>query len=165
MKSIHRYIGGLKMNFKKVTAFSIALALSAGITANAATSLPSTEKSDKEGKKIELKKGCFKKKHHGGLYRTAKEMKITKEEMKEAKEKGTNFFELAKKKGYNEQQVKDMMIKNKNEALDEAVKAGKLTKEKAEEIKTRTKEKISSWDGNFKKYRDVKKENKENKEE
>jgi monoamine oxidase len=150
------------MNFKKITSLSIALALSAGITANAATSLPSTEKSDKEGKKIELKKeGMYKKKHHGGLYRTAKEMKITKEEMKEAGEKGTNFFELAKKKGYNEQQVKDMMIKNKNEALDEAVEKGKLTKEKAEELKTRMKEKISNWDGNFKRHSDVKKENKE----
>jgi hypothetical protein len=153
------------MNFKKITALSIALALSAAITANAATSLPATEKGDKEGKKIELKKGKCRKKHHGGLHRTAKEMKITREEMKEAREKGTNFFELAKTKGYNEQQVKEMMIKNKNEALDKAVEEGKLTKEKAEEIKSRMKEKILKWDGKFKNHRDVKKENKNKAEE
>ena len=148
------------MNFKKITSLSIALALSIGITANAATSLPSTKKSDKEGKKIELRKGMCKKKHHGGLYRTAKEMKITKEEMKKAKQNGTNFFELAKTKGYNEQQVKDMMIKNKSEALDEAVKNGKLTKEKAEEIKSKMKDRISKWDGNFKKHELLKEKSK-----
>lgn len=150
------------MNFKKITALSIALALSVSITANAATSLPAAEKSNKEGKKIECKDCKFKKKHHnGGLYKTAKEMGITKEDMKEAKEKGTNFFELAKKKGYNEKQVKDMMIKNKNESIDKAVEKGKLTKEKADEFKTRTKEEILKWDGTFEKHRDVKKENKE----
>lgn len=153
------------MNFKRITALSIALALSAGITANAATSLPATEKSNKEGKKIELKKGMYKKKHHSGLYKTAKEMKISKEEMKEAKEKGTNFFELAKKKGYNEQQVKDLMIKNKNESIDKAVEKGKITKEKADEFKARMKEKVLNWDGNLKNHKDVKKDNKENKEE
>jgi FtsZ-binding cell division protein ZapB len=136
------------MNFKKITALSLALALSAGITVNAATSLPATEKSDKEGKKIELKEGFFKKRHHGdGLYRTAKEIGITKEEMKNAREKGTNFFDMAKQKGFTEQQVKDMMLKNKSEALDKEVENGKLTKEKAEEIKSKMKEKISNWDG------------------
>jgi hypothetical protein len=139
------------MNYKKITALSIALALSAGITSNAATSLPSTEKSGKEGKMIECKEHKFKKKHHhGGLYRTAKEMGITKEELKEAKEKGTNFLELAKKKGYDEQKVRDMIIKNKTEGIEKAVEKGKATKESAEEIKANMKEKLSKWDGTFK---------------
>ena len=139
------------MNYKKITALSMALALSAGITANAATSLPSTEKSDKEGKKIECKEHKFKgKHHHGGLYRTAKEMGITKEEMEKAKENGTNFFDLAKKKGYDEQKVREMMIKNKTEGIDKAVEKGKVTKERAEEIKTRMKENLLKWDGTFK---------------
>lgn len=149
------------MNIKKITALSLAMSLSIGITVNAATSLPATEKSNEEGKKIELKEGIFKKRHHdGGLYRTAKEIGITKEEMKDAREKGKNFFELAKQKGYTEQQVKDMMLKNKSEALDKAVENGKLTKEKAEEIKNRMKEKISNWDGILKNHKD-RKENKE----
>ncbi|MCM0649926.1 hypothetical protein NBE98_16280 [Clostridium swellfunianum] len=145
------------MNFKKISALSLALILSAGISVNA-TSLPSTEKNDKEGTKVELKNKVFKKRHNNGLYRTAKEIGITKEEMKEAREEGTNFYELAKKKGYTEQQVKDMMIKNKNEALDKAVEKGKMTKEKAEEIKANMKEKISKWDGTMRKKEECKKE-------
>jgi hypothetical protein len=149
------------MNIKKITSLSLALALSVGITVNAATSLPPTEKSDKEGKKIELQKeGCHKKKHHGGLYKTAKEIGITKKEMKEAKEKGANFFELAKKKGYTDKQVKDMMIKNKSEAIDKAVEKGKITKDEAEKIKAKMKDKISNWDGILKKHEPSKEKNK-----
>ncbi len=135
------------MNSKQVSALAMAFILSIGISAKAATSLPTTEKNDKEGKKIELHNRKFKKKHHGGIYRTAKEIGITKEELKDAREKGGNFFELAKKKGYTENQVKDMMIKNKSEALDKAVAKGKVTEEKAKEIKERMKEKITKWDG------------------
>ncbi len=150
------------MNYKKITALALSLALCVGITANAATSLQPTEKSDKETKKIELKNGKFKKRHHdGGLFKAAKEMGITKEEMKDAKENGKNFFELAKKKGYSEQQVRDMMIKNKNESLDKAVEKGKMPKDKAEEIKTKIKDRINNWDGTLRKHEDVKKESKE----
>lgn len=147
------------MNTKKIASLSLAFVLSIGISTKAATSLPTTEKSDKETKKIELRNGIFKKKHHGGLYRTAKEIGLTKEEMKEAREKGQNFFELAKKKGYTEQQVKDMIIKNKSEALDNAVKKGKITNEKADDIKAKMKDRISKWDGNLKSHKDSEQKN------
>jgi ribosomal protein S20 len=78
--------------------------------------------------------------------------------MKAAKEENKNFFELAKKKGYSEQQVKEMMIKNKFEHIDAAVEKGKITKEQAGEIKSKLKEKISNWDGSFKKHEDIKRE-------
>lgn len=147
------------MNTKKIASLALAFALSIGISAKAATSLPPTEKGDKETKKIELKKVFTKKKHHGGLYRTAKEIGITKEEMKEAREKGQNFFELTKKKGYTEQQVKDMIIKNKSEALDNAVKKGKITEEKANEIKVKMKDRVSGWDGTLKSHKDLEQKN------
>jgi hypothetical protein len=158
------YLGGKQMKFKKITALSMALALCAGITVNAATSLPPTENSNMEQTKVEQKgehEKCKKKRHHGGLYRTAKEIGITRGELRDAKENGKNFFELAKKKGYNEQQVKDIMIKNKTEALDKWVEKGKITKEEAKEMKEKIKERILKWDGSFKKPEEIKKENKQ----
>lgn len=158
------------MKFKRLTALSVALSLGIGVTVQAATSLPSTEKDDNSSKKIELKQQGFKGKRHGGLFRTAEQMGISKEELKEAKSAEKNFFELAKQKGYTEQQARNMLIKNKTEALDKAVEEGKISKEKAEEIKGKTKENISKWDGKLKSHKECKEKDKkdnikENKQE
>jgi hypothetical protein len=143
------------MNTKKISALALAFVLSAGISVKAATSLPTTEKNDKEGRKIEFNKDMHKRKHRSGVYRTAKDMGLTKKELNEAREKGLNFFELAKKKGYTEQQVKDKMIKNKSEGIDKAVENGKITAEKASELKVKMKQRISEWDGTLRSKKDL----------
>ncbi|ERI89466.1 hypothetical protein HMPREF1982_04620 [Clostridiales bacterium oral taxon 876 str. F0540] len=157
------------MKLKSLAALLVAVSVSTGVSVHAAV-LPAADMPSQPEKKVEMKEQKEKSGHHGGMFRAAKEMGITKEEMKEARQSGKNFFELAKQKGFNEQQAKDMIIKNKTAAIDEKVKEGKITKEKGEEIKTNMKEKISKWDGEFKDHKDkdhkdIKQENKEEKED
>lgn len=148
------------MKLKSLAALLVAVSVSTGVSVHAAV-VPAADVPSQQDKKVEMKDHKEKSGHHGGMFRAAKEMGITKEEMKEAKQSGKNFFELAKQKGFNEQQAKDMIIKNKIAAIDEKVKEGEITKEKGEEIKTHMKEKISKWDGKLKDHKDVKQESKE----
>lgn len=80
-----------------------------------------------------------------------RDLGLSKQEIEEARKSGKTIFDLAKeKKNLTPQQVKDMMIKDKAEAINKKVSDGELTKEKGEQIITNMKTRIQNWDGKFK---------------
>lgn len=79
-----------------------------------------------------------------------KRLGISKEEFESAEKSGKTIFDMAKPKGYSEEDVKKIVIEVKSKAIDDKVKEGKLTKEKGEAIKVKIKEKAAKWDGTFK---------------
>jgi hypothetical protein len=74
---------------------------------------------------------------------------FTDNQIKKAREDGKNAFELAKEKGIDENKLKALVYEEKCRRLDEKVKSGKITAEKAEEIKVKIKAHIEKWDGSF----------------
>lgn len=147
------------MKLKKIAAVALVVSMSIGSAVHAATRLPSNEKASDPVKKSEAKEQHFKAKGHMGIFRAAEEMGIDKEKLKDAKLSGKNFFDLAKEKGYTEQQAREILIKNNNDAINKAVQEGKITKEKADEVLTRSKKKLMEWDGIFKPHRAKEKNN------
>lgn len=149
-------IGGFIMKFKKIAALSLFFCISTSAVVHAATIFPTDEKAKTSEKNIECKHKHHEGKRHSGIFQAAKQMGISENDLKDAKKNGKSFFELAKKKGYSEQQARDFIIKTKTEAISKAVSEGKLTKEKGDEIVKNTKEKISKWDGVFKPHKEHK---------
>jgi hypothetical protein len=141
------------MKYKKIAALSIIFSLSTGAAVHAATVFPFGNKDNTSEKNIGCKHKHHEGKRHSGIFEAAKQMGISENDLKEAKKNGNSFFELAKKKGYSEQQARDFIIKTKSEAIFKAVSEGKLTKEKGDEIIKNTKDKISKWDGVFKPHK------------
>lgn len=137
------------MSFKKIAALSLFLSISTSAVVHA-TTLPSGEKDAPPEKNIECKHKHHEGKRHSGIFEAAKQMGINENDFKDAKKNGKSFFELAKKKGYTEQQARDFIVKTKTEAISKAVSEGKLSKEKGDEIIKKSKERISKWDGVFK---------------
>jgi lipoate-protein ligase A len=83
-----------------------------------------------------------------------KELGITEEDIKKAKESNKSLFDIVKeKKGLNADQVRDSLIKMKEKDLKEDVSEGELTQEKANEILEKYKMKIKDWDGKFKSHK------------
>ncbi|AJA46331.1 hypothetical protein CPAST_c02310 [Clostridium pasteurianum DSM 525 = ATCC 6013] len=93
-------------------------------------------------------KGSHEGHHHKG--KILDKLGITREELEEARGSGKSFFDLAKAKGHSESEVKKIMIEDRNNYIDQAVKDKKITKEKADQIKNIVNEKIKNWDGNLK---------------
>jgi hypothetical protein len=75
---------------------------------------------------------------------------FTDEQIHKAREEGRNAFELAREKGISEDKLKSLVYEEKCNRLDEKVKSGRITAEKAEKIKAKIKEHINNWDGSFK---------------
>lgn len=136
----------VKFLMSGVLCLVLALTISSTVSA---TSMPSPEASPNT-----KAPSCEKHNKHMekdfGFKKLLTELKISKEEVSAAKASGKNFFDLAKEKGYTPEQVKDKLLKYETEAINKAVSDGKLTKEKAADILSRKKEKLSNWDGSFK---------------
>lgn len=111
----------------------------------------SSSKPNLERSKSEKCKG-----QHGGKYHELsktlllQKLGLTKEEVKAARESGKGFMELAKEKGNTPDMVKTKMIEAKTEAINQAVKDGKLTKDEGDKKIIRMKERVKNWDGSMK---------------
>lgn len=124
------------MTFMSSTVFA-----KTSLTPNETTSIPKTEK------KAKMHGRCLKKEAFDKLL---KDIGLTKEDLDKGRESNKTFFDLAKEKGYTEKQVKEMLIKNKTEAINKAVQEGKLTKEEADKMTEKVKERTLKWDGSLK---------------
>lgn len=142
---------------KKLGALTLVLAIGGSSNAFAQGSNPNI-KQDGTTKNIETKQDCPKEhgKEHRKHSKVFEEMGIKKEDIKNAKKSGKTMFDLAKEKGYTEAQVKEMIIKNRTEAINKAVEDGKLTREEADKKIVIMKEKVSKWDGTFKAHKEQK---------
>lgn len=132
-----------KKYFKIVTAVALTLILATGtgIFKVSAASVP----------KDDNKNECKMEKHPGIVHGILKnDLGFTDEDIKSAEKSGKNVFDLAKQKGISQDKLKEMIIDKQSKKVDEDVVSGKIPKEKADEIKSHFKEKISKWDGNLK---------------
>lgn len=123
-----------------------------------ASELPSLKKGAEKETKVEDK--AFKETRHFSHSASRileNKYGVKSEDIEKAKTSGKTFFDLAKDKGLNETDLKSAIIAPRLKALEEAVNTGELNNEKAEEIKSKTKENIEKWDGKIE-------DNKEHKE-
>lgn len=74
---------------------------------------------------------------------------FTTEQIDAAAKSGKTAFDLAKEKGKTPDQLKSMIIEQHSKGLDQMVKDGNMTKEKAATIKTNMTAKIKIWDGSL----------------
>lgn len=86
---------------------------------------------------------------HGrmGMDKTFQRLGLSKEYIINAEKSGKSIFEIAKTKGFTEEQVKNMIIQDRAEAINKAVTDGRITKEEANDRISKMKERISKWDG------------------
>ncbi|MCM8712062.1 YckD family protein [Clostridium sp. SYSU_GA19001] len=139
----------LKGNKTKIAALSLALValISSPAFAKSASAADDTKTS------VSTQAPCEDKKCHkpDGFFKTFEALGLTKEDIEAARKSGKTIFDLAKeKKGLSPEQVKDIMIKSKTEHINKKVSEGKITKEKADEIITKMKERMKNWDGKLK---------------
>lgn len=138
----------IRKNFKKAAALALIFTTLIGSTAFATTSLtPNETNTAPKLKNSKVHKKGFKREAFNKLL---KDLGLTGEDLKKAEESNKTIFDLAKEKGYSEKQVKEMLIKNKTDAINKAVEDGDLTREKADKIIEKVKEKTSNWDGSLK---------------
>lgn len=139
------------MNKKTIVA-ALALTLSLGVATSVyATSGDSASTLEKGNKvKILSQKGFgmkdFKgKEKHGGIHNVLTEkFGITEKEIMDSLKSGTTLKALIEAKGISFDEVKNEMIKQESEKIDGAVTNGKITSEKAKEIKANLEERISN---------------------
>jgi hypothetical protein len=127
-----------------------------------ASELPSLKKGSDQDTKIESK--AFKETRHFSHSASRileNKYGIKAEDIEKAKTSGKTFFDLAKEKGLNEADLKAAIIAPRLKALEEAVNTGELSNEKAEEIKTKTKENIQEWDGKIENFKEHKEKDKD----
>lgn len=77
---------------------------------------------------------------------------VKPDEITKAKESGKTVFDLAKIKGVEEQQLRDLILAPRLKTIDEMVLTGELTKEEGEMVKSKMKQHISNWDGKLNNY-------------
>ena len=85
---------------------------------------------------------------------------LTEEDLINAEKTNKSFFEITKAKGFDDKEVRNIIIEEKYKIIDEKVKSGKLTKEEGDNIKVKVKESIEKWDGKLnpeKKWKRVRK--------
>ena len=144
-----------KKNSKKILVSIVALLIGLGSTALAAPN-SAAERSQEPDKKIEHQ--CPGHKVHRGMsfkkLASIKELGLTEEEIIAGSKANKTLFDLAKeKKGLSSEQVKSILIKTRTEAITQKVSEGKITKEKAEVIIPKMKNRIENWDGSLKPYK------------
>lgn len=74
---------------------------------------------------------------------------FTKPQIEDAAKAGKTAFDLAKEKGMTEDQLRSAIVDAKSKKIDQLVSEGKITKEKADTIKSNLKDKIQKWDGSL----------------
>lgn len=142
-----------------VTALALTLCIGVGTSVYAADN---TNGDINNGNKTEVtapKQHSGKKDFRGGKHIKMEEVLnekfgITKEELDAAKKDGKTLNALLTEKGIKIEDFRAALIEKHNTAIDEAVTNGKITVEKAQEIKEKVKAKIES--NNFDKARSEK---------
>jgi len=127
----------------------MALMIGIGTTAYAATSNSTTGKTFEKGNRSGM--GMSKMENFKGphvLSDLLKEKGATAEEIKAALDSGKSLYDLAIEKGITDAQMKEYMITECTNHIDEAVTVGKMTAAQAEEAKTKLTE--ASANCNFK---------------
>jgi len=74
---------------------------------------------------------------------------FTKAQIDDAAKAGKTAFDLAKEKGMTEDQLRSAIIDAKSKKIDQMVTEGKITKDKADNIKSNLTTKIKEWDGSL----------------
>jgi hypothetical protein len=136
------------MNFKNgksIAAIAICFTLGTNMVSYASTA--TSVKDYKSVNHSEGKIGFSKKADMPGIL---EKLGITKQELEDGVKAGKTLFDIAKEKGHSESEVRNIMIEEKNKYIDSEVQKGTLTKEKADEIKTKFKERMQKWDGRLK---------------
>lgn len=134
-----------KRHVKKITAFTLVFMLGLSTTAFASTPAgPSSGTTVPNAENQRMHKVSFRKE---GFKALLQQLGLTKEDLNKGREANKTIFDLAKEKGYTNEQVKEMLLKNETAAINKAVQEGKITKEKADELLGKVKERIANWDG------------------
>ncbi|WP_411682359.1 hypothetical protein [Clostridium thailandense] len=98
--------------------------------------------------------------HHNPAYSVlVKKLGFTKEQIDSAAKSGKTAFDLAKEKGMTADQLRAAIIDAKSQKIDQMVTENKITKEKADTIKSNLKDKIQKWDGSLVRKTDKDKSN------
>jgi lipoate-protein ligase A len=137
-----------KQNIKKIIVLSLSLVMGLNSTVFA-LSTPDYKEVMQPAKKIQE---CKHKVFHGDreFNKLAKQLGLTEQEFTEAESSGKSLFDLAKTKEYTPEQVRNMLIENKTEAINKAVADGKLTRDDGDKLIKDTREKVRKWDGTIK---------------
>ncbi len=150
--TLNKFKGEDKMKRKKIKGI-IGLAISAVIMLAA----PPVYAAPIEGNIISLN-------HHGDgpIYKAQilERFNLREEDLINAEKANKSFFDIAKAKGFDDKEVRSIIIEEKYKIIDEKVKSGKLTKEEGDNIKVKVKESIEKWDGKLnpeKKWKRVRK--------
>jgi polyhydroxyalkanoate synthesis regulator phasin len=80
----------------------------------------------------------------GGLDAAAKALGMTSDQVRQGLESGKSLADLAKEKGVTTAKLVDALVAEANTRIDQAVKDGNLTADRAASIKSRLKERITS---------------------
>jgi len=139
-------------NLRKISVLILVLLIALSSTALAAPT-SDAEKSQNPTNKTDHK--CPKNGLHKGMHlkklASIKELGLTEEELIAGSKANKTIFDLAKeKKGLSPDQVKTIIIKSRTEDINKKVSEGKITKEKAEIIIPKMKNRIGKWDGSLK---------------
>jgi Protein of unknown function (DUF2680). len=91
--------------------------------------------------------------HKGGHFKTIysilENKGFTKAQIDDAAKAGKTAFDLAKEKGMTEDQLRTAIIDAKSKKIDQMVTEGKITKDKADTIKSNLSNKIKQWNGSL----------------
>lgn len=74
---------------------------------------------------------------------------VTSSELEEAKKTNKSAFELAKEKGFSEEQLKMFINEKRYVAIDELVLNRKISREIGEQVKEKIKEHTDKWSGDL----------------
>lgn len=74
---------------------------------------------------------------------------FTEEDIQKSKDEGKNAFDLAKRSGITEKQLKDSIIEVKCKKIDEVLKKGVITEKMADVMKNIIKSRTEKWNGSF----------------
>jgi len=133
----------IKRNIKLMTTLTLAISIAIGtLTVSAATISSNTTQQIEQ-------KICKHNEHAGSMYSILKNLGYTGEQIDSARTSGKTAFDLAKEKGKTADQLKVMIIDAQTKRIDEAVTNGKITKEKAMNLKAGLKVKIENWNGSL----------------
>lgn len=74
---------------------------------------------------------------------------FAEEDIQKSKDSGKNAFDLAKRNGITEKQLKDSIIEVKCKKVDEVLNKGIITEKMADVMKNIIKSKTEKWNGSF----------------
>ena len=133
-------------NKKWIVAVSVATMMAATSLVMAAAQ--TTQESPQGKRPAVSSQGDFVKKggmrgHHGNHKALLEFLQIDAEALKAARQEGKTLAAIAQEKGISEQQLKDFMIKQMTQRIDEGVKNGRIPADKAEQMKANMDQRVT----------------------